>query len=94
MPGTVRCGQLDVPTDDVFDARLPAGTCTLGPQSGHNLPDGDRDERWTFTLFAGEPLTDGQAESGTVLHGKICFRLGKPSRGIGSARVAPAIIIG
>ncbi len=62
-------------------------------QSGHQLPDSDRNERWTFTLFPGEPLTDGYAESGTVLHGKIRFRLGQPSRGIGSARIAPAIIV-
>jgi hypothetical protein len=29
--------------------------------------------------------------SGTVLKSKVRFRLGKPDRGIGSARVAPAI---
>lgn len=33
------------------------------------------------------------AESGTVLKGKVRFRLGGADRGIGSARVAPAIAI-
>jgi hypothetical protein len=28
-----------------------------------------------------------------VLKGKVRFRLGKPDRGIGSARVAPAIAV-
>jgi hypothetical protein len=60
-------------------------------QGGRDLPDCEANERWTFTLFPGEPLTDGQAESGTVLKGKVRFRLGKPDRGIGSARVAPAL---
>jgi hypothetical protein len=50
-------------------------------------------QRWTGTLFPGEGLTDDQAESGTVLKGKVRFRLGKPDRGIGSARVAPAIAV-
>jgi hypothetical protein len=62
-------------------------------QSGHHLPDCEANPRWTFTLFPGEGLTDGQAESGTVLKGKVRFRLGKPDRGIGSARVAPAVAI-
>ncbi|MEJ3748630.1 hypothetical protein WEI85_35785 [Actinomycetes bacterium KLBMP 9797] len=62
-------------------------------QSGRRLPDCESNQRWTFTLFPGEGLTDGQAESGTVLKGKVRFRLGKPDRGIGSARVAPAIAI-
>lgn len=62
-------------------------------QSGPDLPDCESNERWTFTLFPGEGLTDGQAESGTVLKGKVRFRLGKPDRGIGSARVAPAIAV-
>jgi hypothetical protein len=62
-------------------------------QSGRDLPDSDANHRWTFTLFPGEGLTDACAESGTVLHGKIRFRLGKPDRGIGSARVAPAIAV-
>lgn len=62
-------------------------------QSGQNLPDCEANERWTFTLFPGEGLSESLAESGTVLHGKVRFRLGKPDRGIGSARVAPAIVI-
>lgn len=62
-------------------------------QCGHHLPDCEINDHWTFTLFPGEPLTDGCAESGTVLKGKVRFRLGKPNRGIGSARVAPAIPI-
>jgi hypothetical protein len=62
-------------------------------QSGHHLPDCEANERWTFTLFPGEPLAGGFAESGTVLKGKVRFRLGKPDRGIGSARVAPAVLI-
>jgi hypothetical protein len=62
-------------------------------QSGCELPDCESNRRWTFTLFPGEGLTDGCAESGTVLNGKVRFRLGKPDRGIGSARVAPAIAI-
>jgi hypothetical protein len=60
-------------------------------QCGATPPDCEDNERWTFTLFPGEALVDGQAESGTVLKGKIRFRLGKPDRGIGSARVAPVI---
>jgi hypothetical protein len=55
------------------------------------FPDCEWGERWTFTLFPGEPLGDGLAESGTVLKGRVRFRLGKPDRGIGSARVAPAL---
>lgn len=62
-------------------------------QGGRDLPDCEANQRWTFTLFPGEGLTDGLAESGTVLKGKVRFRLGKPDRGIGSARVAPAIAI-
>ncbi|WP_163511288.1 hypothetical protein [Fodinicola acaciae] len=60
-------------------------------QCGAAPPDCEANQRWTFTLFAGEPLTDGLAESGTVLKGRVRFRLGKPDRGIGSARVAPAL---
>ncbi|WP_433472466.1 hypothetical protein ACQPZP_26700 [Spirillospora sp. CA-142024] len=63
-------------------------------QSGRHLPDCESNPRWTFTLFPGEGLTGGQAESGTVLKGKVRFRLGKPDRGIGSARTAPAVLIG
>jgi len=62
-------------------------------QSGSSLPDCEANDRWTFTLFPGEGLTDGLAGSGTVLKGKVRFRLGKPDRGIGSARVAPAIAV-
>lgn len=62
-------------------------------QGGSELPDCEANRRWTFTLFPGEGLTDGCAESGTVLKGKVRFRLGKPDRGIGSARVAPAVAI-
>lgn len=62
-------------------------------QCGASPPDWEHNERWTFTLFPGEELVDGQAESGTVLKGKVRFRLGKPDRGIGSARVAPAALI-
>ncbi|WP_345151191.1 hypothetical protein [Nonomuraea rubra] len=62
-------------------------------QGGRDLPDCEANARWTFTLFPGEGLTGGLAESGTVLKGKVRFRLGKPDRGIGSARVAPAIAI-
>ncbi|HET6985587.1 MAG TPA: hypothetical protein VFI00_03190 [Kribbella sp.] len=62
-------------------------------QCGTVPPDCEHNERWTFTLFAGEELVDGQAESGTVLKGRVRFRLGKPDRGIGSARVAPALLV-
>ncbi|MGZ0151548.1 hypothetical protein ACXJJ3_31145 [Kribbella sp. WER1] len=62
-------------------------------QCGATPPDCEHNERWTFTLFPGEALVDGQAESGTVLKGKVRFRLGKPDRGIGSARVAPAVVV-
>lgn len=62
-------------------------------QAGSDLPDCEHNEHWTFTVLCGEPLTDGVAESGTVLKGKVRFRLGKPDRGIGSARVAPAIAV-
>ncbi|MFJ8896558.1 hypothetical protein ACIRCZ_18380 [Leifsonia sp. NPDC102414] len=56
-----------------------------------SIPDSDGNVTWTFTLFPGEPLVDGQVASGTVLKGKVRFRLGKADRGIGSARVAPAV---
>lgn len=62
-------------------------------QSGAELPDSERNEHWTFTLFPGEKLVDGCAESGTVLKGKVRFRLGKSGRGIGPARVSPALDI-
>ena len=62
-------------------------------QCGTQPPDCEHNERWTFTVMAGEPLCNGLAESGTVLKGHVRFRLGKADRGIGSARVAPAIRI-
>ncbi|MGI8722423.1 MAG: hypothetical protein ACR2JG_09375 [Geodermatophilaceae bacterium] len=62
-------------------------------QNGASLPDCEANDRWTFTLFPGEGLTDGLAASGTVLKEKVRFRLGKPNRGISSARVAPAIAV-
>lgn len=55
------------------------------------VPDSDLGSVWTFTLFPGEPLVEGRAVSGTVLKGKVRFRLGKTNRGIGSARVSPAL---
>jgi hypothetical protein len=57
------------------------------------IPDSDFNDKWTFTLFPGEELVESQAVSGTVLKGKVRFRLGKASRGIGSARVSPAICV-
>lgn len=62
-------------------------------QGGQVLPDCEANKRWTFTLFPGEELIDGLAASGTVLKGKVRFRLGKPDRGIGPARVAPAVAV-
>ena len=62
-------------------------------QCGATPPDCEANAHWTFTLLPAEGLTDGRAESGTVLRGKVRYRLGKPDRGIGSARVAPAIAI-
>lgn len=55
------------------------------------VPDSDYAERWTFTLFPAEGLVDGRAVSGTVLKRRVRFRLGKAGRGIGSARVSPAL---
>lgn len=63
-------------------------------QSGAVLPDSNEREVWTFTLFPGEDLTAGEAASGTVLHGKVRFRLGRTDRRISSVRVCPAIAIG
>ena len=62
-------------------------------QCGAVPPDCEHNERWTFTLFPGEELVDGLAESGTVLKGKVRFLLGKPDLEIGSARVAPALAV-
>jgi hypothetical protein len=58
------------------------------------LPDTEMNDRWTFTLFAGDELDGGRAASGTVLKSRVRFRLGKPDRGIASARVAPAVPLG
>lgn len=55
------------------------------------VPDSDYNDVWTFTLFPGESLIGQRAVSGTVLKGRVRFRLGKTNRGIGSARVAPAV---
>lgn len=30
-------------------------------QGAHHLPDWESNDRWTFTLFAGEPLADDAA---------------------------------
>jgi hypothetical protein len=62
-------------------------------QSGGEPPDSNAHKRWTFTLFPGEHLTDGCAPSGTVLHGQVRLRLGRPDRGIAPARVCPALAI-
>lgn len=62
-------------------------------QSGTELPDSTDRATWTFTLFCGEPKVDGLVVSGTVLHGEIRQRLGKPERRISSARVCPALVI-
>jgi hypothetical protein len=58
------------------------------------LPDTEANDLWTFTLFAGDELDKGRAASGTVLKSRVRFRLGKPNRGIASARVAPAVPLG
>jgi hypothetical protein len=58
------------------------------------LPDTEINDRWTFTLFAGDQLDGGRAASGTVLKSRVRFRLGKPDRGIAPARVAPAVPLG
>ncbi|MGI5286092.1 hypothetical protein ACQEVF_22525 [Nonomuraea polychroma] len=93
MTADVRADQLGTPVNDVFDDRLPAGV--LGVRNGvpWTMVATVTNPRWTFTLFPGEGRTSGLAESGTVLKGKVRFRLGKPDRGIGSARVAPAIAV-
>lgn len=62
-------------------------------QSGGEPPDCEVGGGWTFTLFPGEELTGGRAASGTVLHGKVRFRLGRPDRGIAVVRVCPALLI-
>ncbi len=62
-------------------------------QCGTTLPDSSDRDTWTFTLFPGEELTDGNAASGTILHGKVRFRLGQTHRRISSVRVCPALVI-
>lgn len=62
-------------------------------QCGREMPDSERREAWTFTVFAGEAPVSGSVVSGTVLHGQVRQRLGKPTRGISSARVRPALRI-
>lgn len=67
--------------------------CALTFQCGREMPDSERREAWTFTVFAGEAPVSGSVVSGTVLHGQVRQRLGKPTRGISSARVRPALRI-
>lgn len=55
------------------------------------VPDSDLSRPWAFTLLPGEGLVGGRAVSGTVLKGRVRFRLGRADRGIGSARVSPAL---
>ncbi|CAM3011011.1 hypothetical protein ACSL103130_09880 [Actinomyces slackii] len=56
-------------------------------------PDSELRARWTSTLFVGEGLVDGKVASGTVLHGQVRQRLGKPTRGSSPMRVRPAVRI-
>lgn len=77
------------------DVRVPMtrqvwGARVLQAGSG-TLPDTEANASWTFTLFPGDELVDGMAASGAILKSHVRFRLGKADRGIGSARVAPAI---
>ncbi len=92
----VTCADTDRFTIDGIDVRELMIRQVWGArvlQSGASLPDCEANDRWTFTLFPGDGLTDGLAESGTVLKSKVRFRLGKPDRSISSARVAPAIAV-
>ncbi|WP_020494940.1 hypothetical protein [Sciscionella marina] len=63
-------------------------------QSGSSLPDCEIGGAWTFSLFPGEDRVAGKAVSGTILHGKVRFRLGRADRGIAVARACPALRIG
>jgi len=81
---------LDIDTRDLMIRQI-WGARVL--QSGTVFPDSNERDVWTFTLFPGEGLTAGEAASGTVLHGKVRFRLGRADRGISSVRVCPAIVI-
>jgi hypothetical protein len=62
-------------------------------QSGRELPDCEVGGGWTFTLHVGEDLVENRAVSGTVLYGKVRFRLGSPDRDSAVVRVCPALII-
>ncbi|MEX1655104.1 hypothetical protein ABZ960_18310 [Streptomyces pseudovenezuelae] len=62
-------------------------------QSGSELPDCEVGGGWTFTLFPGEEQVGGKAASGTVLHDKVRFRLGRSDRGIAVVRVCPALVV-
>lgn len=62
-------------------------------QRGAEPPDSNTGKAWTFTVFPGEDPVDGSAPSGTVLHGRIRFRLGRPDRGIAVVRVGPALVV-
>ncbi len=62
-------------------------------QNGNELPDSDARVSWTFTVFPGEELTEGCAPSGTVLFGRVRFRLGRPDRRISVVRDCPSIVI-
>src|SRR5207244_12735904 len=62
-------------------------------QSGNELPDSDARASWTFTVFPGEEQIEGSAPSGTILFGRVRFRLGRSDRGISVVRVCPAIVI-
>ncbi|WP_394848493.1 hypothetical protein LZC95_13655 [Pendulispora brunnea] len=62
-------------------------------QMGREPPDSNARATWTFTLFPGEKPVDGDVASGTVLHGRVRFRLGRADRGISSVRVCPAVVI-
>lgn len=62
-------------------------------QSGARTPDSNARDTWTFTVFPGEAPTGGQAPSGTVLHGRVRFRLGQPDRGIAVVRACPGLVI-
>jgi hypothetical protein len=92
----IRAAPADAFTVDGVDTRATMCRQLWGArvlQSGDEPPDSPDRERWTFTIFAGEPLVNGEAESGTVLHGRVRFRLGRPDRGIASVRACPALVI-
>jgi len=59
----------------------------------HKVPDSELRDKWTFTLFAGERPVGDKVISGTWRRGQVRQRLGKPTRGISSARVRPALKI-